>query len=293
MAKKSKVPRRSLLVALGIPTVFFPGLFLAGVLGWNWQQGLDRLAKIGGYKQSEEIFPKVVEVAEVLDGDTFTGRDSLTVRLVGIDAINRGKDDYQEAKEYLEGLIDGEEVELEYDYYQDDKYGRILAYVWEDCSNSLGCQDGRRMINWVLLKKGYAKFVTYDKRRGLKHKDYLLSAGAEGVFMSECTDNPEGAPVITSISKTAGSVGDQLEIRGCNLAGFEGDLNLWIENSDGVRGLLRGEPGSTANLIKVVLGSPREDWPTLTPGVYKIYTDPWGKKSNLVDFMLISGTPRL
>jgi hypothetical protein len=27
---------RALLVSLGIPTVFFPGLILAAVLGWNW-----------------------------------------------------------------------------------------------------------------------------------------------------------------------------------------------------------------------------------------------------------------
>ena len=97
MVKKSKVPRRALLVALGIPTVFFPGLLLAAILGWDWQLELTKLAQMGGYRQSEVIFPKVVEVAEILDGDTFETKDSLTVRMIGVDASDRRKDDGREA----------------------------------------------------------------------------------------------------------------------------------------------------------------------------------------------------
>src|SRR3989338_4935947 len=48
---------------------------------------------------------------------------------------------------------------LEYDYYQDDKFGRILAYVWENCTSQLGCNNGQRMVNWLLVKKGIAKVV--------------------------------------------------------------------------------------------------------------------------------------
>jgi len=185
MAAKKKIPPKSLLVLLGIPTVFFPGLILAAVLGWNWQKDLSQLRQAGGYKQSEEIFPTKVEVMEVLDGDTFATADSLAVRMIGIDAPNRGELGYEEAKEYLENLIGKETVELEYDYYQDDKFdkfGRILAYVWEDCSTQVSCQQGRRMVNWVLLKQGYARFVTYESRRGLKYKDYLEEAAETAVF---------------------------------------------------------------------------------------------------------------
>jgi len=182
MAAKKKIPPKNWLVLLGIPTVFFPGLILAAVLGWNWQKDLGQLRQAGGYKQSEEIFPQKVEVMEVLDGDTFATADSLAVRMIGIDAPNRGELGYEEAKEYLKSLIGKETVELEYDYYQDDKFGRILAYVWEDCSTQAGCQQGRRMVNWVLLKKGYAKFVIYESRRGLKYKDYLKEAAETAAF---------------------------------------------------------------------------------------------------------------
>lgn len=177
MAKKRpKIPSRGLLVALGISTVFIPGLILASVLGWDWQEGLSRLKQAGGFRQSTEVFPRRVLVTEVLDGDTFETNKTLTVRMIGINAPNRGEKDYEAAKEYLADLIGGETVELEYDYYQDDKYGRILAYVWENCSTQLGCEDGKRMINWVMIKKGYADFVTYEDRRRLKYKDFLLEA---------------------------------------------------------------------------------------------------------------------
>lgn len=177
MAKKSqKKPSRGLLVALGIPAVFIPGLILASVLGWTWQQDLAKLKQTGGFHQSEQIFPQKVLVTEVLDGDTFETDKSLTIRMIGINAPDRGEKDYEAAKEYLADLIGGETVALEYDSYQDDKYGRILAYVWENCSTQLGCKDGKRMINWVLLKKGYADFVAYEDRRKLKYEDFLSKA---------------------------------------------------------------------------------------------------------------------
>jgi len=167
---------RKILLALGIPSVFFPGLILAAVLGWDWQKDLSRLAKTGGYKQSPQIFPAKVQVVEVLDGDTFQADNGQTIRLVGIDAPNRGQLGWEEAKNYLQNLIDGEEVELEYDYYQDDKFGRILAYVWEKCAKNLGCQNNRRLVNWVLVKQGLAKVVTYEDRRPLKYENLLRSA---------------------------------------------------------------------------------------------------------------------
>jgi len=181
MAKKKKQPAlsRILLISLGIPTVFIPGLILASVLGWNWQEDLARLKQTGGFKQSEQIFPGKVKVAKILDGDTFETDQTLTIRMIGIDAPNRGSEGYDEAKEYLADLIGGETVGLEYDYYQDDKYGRILAYVWEDCSTQLGCENSKRMINWVMLEKNYADFVTYQGRRALKYEDFLSEAGRD------------------------------------------------------------------------------------------------------------------
>ena len=115
-------------------------------------------------------------------------------------------------------------------------------------------------------------------------------------LQTACKDEQQGTPVITSLSSYSGSVGTKLEIRGCNFSGFESDKNAWIENSQGVKGLLYGEAESTAKLLKVTFksplcqadntysGLPCNAWLTLTPGVYKIYVMPWGKESNKVSF---------
>ena len=176
MAAPNKALTRAVLVAAGIPTVFVPGLILASILGWNWQQGLKGLEGEGGYRKSQSLFPTEAKVTQVLDGDTIEVNDNLTVRMLGIDSPDRGKAVWKEATEYLADLVDDEKVRLEYDTYQDDQYGRILAYVWEGCSRSLGCSNGERMINWVMVKKGYAKLALYADRRKLKYQDLLLGA---------------------------------------------------------------------------------------------------------------------
>lgn len=111
-----------------------------------------------------------------------------------------------------------------------------------------------------------------------------------------CEDEPEGEPVITSISVISGSVGTKLEIQGCNFAGFEGDKTAWIENEQGVKGILYGDEQSTSKILNFTLksplcqkdtsysGLPCDAWLTLAPGKYLIYVLPWGKQSNKVEF---------
>ncbi|NCS68132.1 hypothetical protein GW777_07190 [Candidatus Peregrinibacteria bacterium] len=168
----AKSLNRRLLITLGIPTIFIPGLILASVLGWDWQNDLQKIQK-SGYKDSNLIFQKQMLVTTVIDGDTFEIANGQTVRLIGLNAPDRGEAGYEQASAYLKGLIEGEEVELEYDSYHDDQYGRLLAYVWEKCETQLGCKNGKRMINWVLVKEGYGEFVSYKGRAPLTYEDLL------------------------------------------------------------------------------------------------------------------------
>lgn len=174
--QKKKSLTRALLVALGIPSIFLPGLILASILGWDWQQDLERLVRSGGYKQSREIFPKEVLVKKVWDGDTFEIESGQSVRMIGIDAPDQDEAGASEATEYLKDLIEDERIELEYDSYKDDKYGRLLAYVWESCQTSLGCSGGKRLVNWLMIKKKLAVFLNYEDRGKLKYEDLLKSA---------------------------------------------------------------------------------------------------------------------
>lgn len=98
-----------------------------------------------------------------MDGDTIEIDNGQTIRLIGINAPDRGGPRWEEAKEYLTDLIDSEKIQLEYDYYQDDQFGRVLAYVWEECKTSIGCEKGKRLVNWLMIKKHYAVFIPHTK----------------------------------------------------------------------------------------------------------------------------------
>ena len=68
--------------------------------------------------------------------DTFILKSEVRVRLIGIDAPDRGQKNYSEATNELTKKISNKKVFLEYDRYQDDKYGRVLAWVWISCEST-------------------------------------------------------------------------------------------------------------------------------------------------------------
>lgn len=101
-------------------------------------------------------------VTRVVDGDTFWIDDGsetgLKIRLIGVDAPeprNSGKKlkGYfgSQSSGYLEQLLHGRKVRLEYDVSRYDRYGRTLAYVY--------LEDGT-FVNADLVKKGYATVMT-------------------------------------------------------------------------------------------------------------------------------------
>lgn len=191
MAKQVKVKKwsRKKLTALGIPAVLIPGLMLAIVLGWR--PGV--LTKSANYYQNTRIFPKSGIAQKVVDGDTFELQNGTTVRLIGINAPGRGDVGNKEATQKLDALVIDIKIYLEYDRYQDDKYGRILAWVWVGCEgepeflppdymhltyntsrlglieNPQGCTQGT-LVNEELVKSGLAEFAVYKDRGELKYE---------------------------------------------------------------------------------------------------------------------------
>lgn len=157
---------------LKVPKVLIAGLLIAAALGWT---GWMKLKDIKNYYEVKRIFPDKTRAVNVLDGDTFTMKNGLTLRLLGIDAPGRGEENYREAKDYLQTLVAGKELMLEYDQYQDDKFGRILAYIWIPCTAYIQeyCRGEKALVNEIMNKKGLARKVVYQERKKLKYEDWL------------------------------------------------------------------------------------------------------------------------
>jgi micrococcal nuclease len=117
----------------------------------------------GAFENKEVIAEqKVFYCVEVVDGDTIVVKDTADgqkykVRYIGIDTPetvdpNRpvmyfGK----EASAKNTELVSGKMVGLEKDISEEDRYGRLLRYVYV----------GTVMINAELVRLGYAKCATY------------------------------------------------------------------------------------------------------------------------------------
>ena len=191
MEKKEKSPKRitpGWLRKIGVKEVLIPGMIVAAALGWaGWKNlGPD-------YHENKQVFREVGVVREIRDGDTFVLNGGVVVRMIGIDAPAND----EESKNGLTSLIEDKRVWLEYDRYQDDKYGRVLAWVWVGCEtnpeflpaeymhltynrsrpgltdNPAGCKKGK-LVQEEMIKVGLAEVELYKDRGELKYQKRLL-----------------------------------------------------------------------------------------------------------------------
>jgi len=102
-------------------------------------------------------------VTKVIDGDTVIINGE-SVRLLGIDADERGYPCYKEAKKRLEELVLNKEVRLEKDAENKDQYKRYLRYIFVDDEN----------VNLKLVEEGFATARFSPQNR--KYKKEILGA---------------------------------------------------------------------------------------------------------------------
>lgn len=85
-----------------------------------------------------------VVISEIVDGDTVVTKKGRRIRLLGIDADERGKRCFLEAKQRLQKLVKGEQVRLKKGENNKDKYDRFLRFLFKEGVN----------INKKLVKEG-------------------------------------------------------------------------------------------------------------------------------------------
>lgn len=102
-------------------------------------------------------------VTRVIDGDTIVISNGDRIRLLGINAPEKGEKYYEESTQRLEELVYDKEVKLERDKLDKDKYGRLLRYVYTDDN----------FVNLQLLKEGY---VVIDIGYSLIYEDQFRDA---------------------------------------------------------------------------------------------------------------------
>ena len=86
---------------------------------------------------TEEIGPEKIPgdrfvVVRVIDGDTFELAGGDRVRMLGIDTPERGEPFYERAGGFVDSLVMGRPVRIEYGERRRDSYGRLLGYVYVD-----------------------------------------------------------------------------------------------------------------------------------------------------------------
>lgn len=112
------------------------------------------------------------KVKRVVDGDTIVLENNDTVRLLNIDTPETVKKNTpvmcygKEASEFNKNLESNKNIVLKFDREQRDRYGRLLAFVFEEGSDSSIIDNS---YNAQLVRLGYARsyFVapntTYEK----------------------------------------------------------------------------------------------------------------------------------
>ena len=129
--------------------------------------------------QTARVGPGQYRVTYVYDGDTIKLDNGERVRLIGIDTpethvneklardVQRRKSGRQtqlamgeKAAAFTRSLLAGQDVRLEFDVEQRDRYGRLLAYVY--------LPDGT-FVNEKIIREGYAYPLTIPPN--VRHAD--------------------------------------------------------------------------------------------------------------------------
>lgn len=148
MNKKFFIPLITILIMLG------------AALGW--------ILKPSPFQSHDNLY----QITDIIDGDTFKLKDGTRVRILGIDAPEKGECYYQEAREALKGLIQNKIVKIEKDITDKDTYGRLLRHVF-----LVNTEHDNILVSDYLVSQGFAfdYYIPPDTR----YRELLVQAREE------------------------------------------------------------------------------------------------------------------
>ena len=165
----------AIIALLVLPAIFFISCKQTNIT-YN-QEGKFSIPLGRSYSYSD------IYVTRAVDGDTLKLENGERVRLIGIDTPEMHESDklYRDAQRthqdiqtikalgkraynFTRNLVEGRRVSLEFDVERQDKYGRLLAYVY--------LKDDGTFVNAEIVKQGYASLMTYPPN--VKYADLFL-----------------------------------------------------------------------------------------------------------------------
>jgi micrococcal nuclease len=157
-----------------------------------------------------------VKVDRIIDGDTIVvGNES--VRLLGINSPEKGEVYFEEAKEFLTGLVLNKNIRLEIGYPKYDKYQRVLAFIFISHTN----------INIEVVRWGWANVYVLENK---KYEKELRSAWAECIEknINLCEKSEDTCANCIKVKKFEGQI-----VVFENICGFDCSLNDWTIKNEG------------------------------------------------------------
>jgi micrococcal nuclease len=126
-----------------------------------------------------------MKVVKILDGDTIRVKDHFfanTIRLIGVDTpevYGKLQPFGPEASAYTKKLLTDQEVWIELDHGEHDKYGRMLGYVYLEKADGDWEAEGKNFIqvNLELARVGLARVLTIPPN--VRYKNLYIEAEAE------------------------------------------------------------------------------------------------------------------
>lgn len=122
---------------------------------------------------------KEAHITKVVDGDTCYTDKGEKIRIIGLNAPERGKEELaEEACERAEDLLLYKVVYLEEDVEKKDQYDRDLRYIWIEKPNGFTYQEIKeKNFSAILISEGLAKPYTF--KPNTKYSDVFLKLGKE------------------------------------------------------------------------------------------------------------------